>query len=283
MKRQARSILGFAVLLALVASCNHGLLKDMRSYNSETESREPIKIIEPPTANPDGSVEGFQLKDKWFNNPDTGGFSNKVFDSLMLTATFDDEVPSYTLLQGDFWQSSDTSKKEYIHVNAPSSAIQNMVISNVTYYQYRGLNPFYKADSSYNTNLLKVNDTEIEKLSRFYFYRMTGKIGGIDPIDRGLVAIDTWSKLVFSFAENNKPVDAENTPFYMFDPIGYVSKVDDNYNLNLFDWYKAEKKTRRSKTELDSITEAATATAGSPFDNTTASYFIHNLRKLADK
>ena len=285
MKRQAGSILGFAVLLALVASCNHGLLKDMRSYNSETESREPIKTIEPPTANPDGSVEGFQLEDKWFNNPDAGGFSNKVFDSLMLTATFDDEVPSYTLLQGDFWQSSDTSKKEYIHVNAPSSAIQNMVISNVTYYQYRGLNPFYKADSSYNTNLLKVNDTEIEKLSRFYFYRMTGEIGGIDPIDRGLVAIDTWSKLVFSFAENNKPVDAENTPFYMFDPIGYVSKVGDNYNLNLFDWYKAAKdtKTRRTKPELDLITEAATAIAGSPFDNTTASYFIHNLLNLADK
>ena len=164
-------------------------------------------------------------------------FSSSKFNDWLLVATFDgDNVPTLQFIdktENMFWESSDSSIKEYVYKGKNSKA-GIFFISSMTYYQYRGYNPLYTE---------KRNIDNASMMKRFYFYRFTGKGGGIISLDNTLVAIDTRTKYVYIYGvpvEEDKvfgvdvplkwgPSDTvyyKNSllPFYEYDPVGHVNE-----------------------------------------------------------
>lgn len=188
------------------------------------------------------------------NNPNANGFSNQVFDTWLLTAKFDDKnVPIYkfdtnpsanwSLKKGD-----NKTIDEYSYLGANSSAGSNS-ITDMKYFLYKRANPLYLANSNYN------QAPHAARLERFYFYRHTGKGGGIAGLNNYLVAIDSYSKLVYAYAVPTQttnvlgnvmptqwgPVDEHTIVngakynFYEFNPVGIV-KADGS--VEVYQWFK---------------------------------------------
>ncbi len=179
------------------------------------------------------------------------------------TSTYDDwkffakfsgaNVPEMWYTGTVSWNGSLDSWQNYSGAN--SSAGSNS-ISNMNYMRAVGFNPFYSYSSSYNTAEYSVYEgstntgTTEAMMKRFVFYRFTGKGGGVAALDNYLVAVDTYTSLVFPFAKPTKwgsllgnavpeawgPIDAFPGPggaiynFYEYDPVGYVSK-DGKFNM----------------------------------------------------
>uniref|UniRef100_UPI003F4B9ABD hypothetical protein n=1 Tax=Brachyspira catarrhinii TaxID=2528966 RepID=UPI003F4B9ABD len=174
-------------------------------------------------------------------------FSSSKFNDWLLVATFDgDNVPTLQFIdktENMFWESSDSTIKEYVYKGKNSKAGM-FFISSMTYYQYRGYNPLYtEKRNTDNANMIK----------RFYFYRFTGKGGGIISLDNTLVAIDIYTKYVYIYGV---PVEEEKVfgvdvpqrwgpsdtvkykgsilPFYKYDPVGHVQE---DGTIVLYDFY----------------------------------------------
>lgn len=209
-----------------------------------------------------GGGEGLEPKDDPFvdydgsrpwNYPNYSFTMN--FDDMVIQAEFDDKNrPKYKLVSGK-WNQGDASKNEYSYNGDNTSAAGNNV-SGVVYYLYKGKNPTFKPDTSYNQS---------DRLERFYFYRFTGSALGIVDLDNFLIAIDTYSKLVFAFAvpsfwdsvvgnavpdewsavENGWEADSGNNSkiwfnqtdgiryFYEYDPVGVVHS---DGSIEIYDW-----------------------------------------------
>ncbi|ASJ20751.1 hypothetical protein [Brachyspira hampsonii] len=174
-------------------------------------------------------------------------FSSSKFKDWLLVATFSgDNVPTLRFVdktENMYWESSDTSIKEYSYKGKNSKA-GIFFISSMTYYQYRGYNPLYTE---------KRNRENANAMKRFYFYRFTGKGGGIISLDNTLVAVDIYTKYVYIYGvpvEEDKvfgvdvptkwgPSDTVKykgsiMPFYKYDPVGHV--MDDG-TIVLYDFY----------------------------------------------
>ncbi|EKV55867.1 hypothetical protein [Brachyspira hampsonii] len=174
-------------------------------------------------------------------------FSSSKFKDWLLVATFSgDNVPTLQFVdktENMYWESSDSSTKEYVYKGKNSKA-GIFFISSMTYYQYRGYNPLYTA---------KRNRENSDAMKRFYFYRFTGKGGGIISLDNTLVAVDIYTKYVYIYGvpvEEDKifgvdvptkwgPSDTVKykgsiMPFYKYDPVGHV--MDDG-TIVLYDFY----------------------------------------------
>ncbi|MDD7274111.1 MAG: hypothetical protein PUH08_00390, partial [Treponema sp.] len=309
-----RSLVTTAIALSLLVSCNHGLLKDPRLYNPKKKSAVDTEITVAPE--PDlglaGGVDAFDLTDEWYNKADEG-FPHTDFNTMSLVGTYFDNnnVPQYAMQSGDVWVTKDTAKGEFVHAKAPNTTGQGYEIKNVYWYQYRGLNPLYAADGTYNSVLQKTAQGN-PKLSRFYFYRFTGDT--LSPsLDNFLFAVDTYSKFMFAFAYPTKTesVFGNNVPkawgptdgdaflgttyqFYMYDPVGYVEKVDGKYNVVMYDWFKNNLAKGiyhptlgglDSKSSGTAFTETAkkepSGAGKSPFNNHTADFFKENMKLLA--
>lgn len=311
-----------SIFVCLLFSCSHGFLKDPRLYNARMGAKDTTITVAPePELQLTGGVDPFDDVDKWYNNPNSNGdklnpgkldFPHTDFETLSLVGTYfnDDNVPEYAMQKEDVWVSKDTSKSEFIHAKAPDTTGQSYAISNVNWYSYRGRNPLYAADGAYNTTLQLTSNLN-PKLSRFYFYRFTGDT--LSPsLDNFLFAVDTYSKLMFAFAYPTKtenvfgnnvpkawgPTDGSaflgtNYQFYMYDPVGYVEKVDGQYNVVMYDWFKNNLAKGiyqptlgglNDKSEGNVLDEVASKTpsgAGtSPFNNHTVDFFSKNIELL---
>ena len=177
------------------------------------------------------------------------------FDEMVIQASFDgNNRPTYKLVKGS-WSLGDAQKNEYLY-NGPDTSAAGNNVSSVVYYSYRGKNPTFNPNSGYNKS---------SRLNRFYFYRFTGKALSIVSLNNYLIAIDTYSKLVFAFAvpsywgsivgnaipekwgavENGWEAKyAVNTQdvfgnidgiqyFYEYDPVGIVKE---NGEIEVFQW-----------------------------------------------
>ncbi len=173
-----------------------------------------------------------------------------AYDTKKLIAKFSGaNVPEMSYSGTVDWVDvTDTSWESYKGAN--SSAGSNS-ITDMVYLRSVGINPFFASNSSYNTNTYRLYDEETESSSeetfmkRFHFLRFTGKGGGVAALDNYLVAVDTYTNLVFSFAKPTKwgsllgnavplewgPVDLVSTgpggkkfKFYEYDPAGYVGQ-----------------------------------------------------------
>ena len=320
MKKNTAIVL-ISIFVCLLFSCSHGFLKDPRLYNTKKKTNNVIVVAPEPELQLTGGVDPFDDENVWYNDPNEG-FPHTDFETLSLVGTWfnDDNVPEYAMQKEDVWVSKDTSKSEFIHAKAPDTTGQGYGISNVNWYQYRGKNPLYAADGSYNTTLQLTSNLK-PKLSRFYFYRFTGDT--LSPsLDNFLFAVDTYSKLMFAFAYPTKtenvfgnnvpkawgPTDGEaflgtTYQFYMYDPVGYVEKVDGQYNVVMYDWFKKNLAKGiyqptlgglNDKSEgnvLDGVASKIPCGAGtspcgagtSPFNNHTVDFFSQNLEMLAGR
>lgn len=311
--------LSISILLSVFFSCSHGFLKDPRLYNPK---RVTVQTVAPePELQLTGGVDPFDKIDEWYNNPDSNGdennkekegFSAEEFNQIQITGWFSDKnVPTYTMTKGDVWKEGDATKREYVHSNAPSTEGQGWSITGVTYYQYRGINPNYEATGNYNVSLqMTAAEEPNPKLSRFYFYRFTGKGGGVQWLDNYLIAVDTYSKLIFAFSEpvefssmgaptkwdptDNEAFYGQMYQFYMYDPVGYVLKKDDgSYEIQLYQWFQDSLASGNYKAKIDTAYENIAEKRGknaegkdgagkSPFNSHDVDFFEENM-KLLDK
>ncbi len=187
------------------------------------------------------------------------------FSDKLIQATFTSKnVPTMSYVTGDSWLLSDDIKYlppvkddknnfTYEYSGKNTSAGVNS-ITNVTYLKYEGYNPFYAIDSKYNQ--AKLVDGNKRGMERFIFYRFKGKGGGLVDLDNMLVAVDTYTSLIFSYAvpteffsilgQDNptkwEPVevaatapDGQKYKFYEYDPAGYIDTITGNFVM--YDWY----------------------------------------------
>lgn len=316
--KKMKAVLWIAVLSCLLFSCNHGLLKDPRLYNAKKKSAggdSAITVAPEPELQLTGGVDAFDLLDEWYNKSDAGDFPHTEFDSMSLVGTYfnNENVPVYFMESGNVWASKDATKAEYVHAKAPNTEGQGYEISNVYWYSYRGKNPLYAMDGAYNTQL-QVTAKENPKLSRFYFYRFTGDT--LSPsLDNFLFAVDTYSKFMFAFAYPTKmeSVFGNNVPkawgptdgsaflgtsyqFYMYDPVGYVEKVGDKYNVVMYEWFQNNLAKGIYQPTLGGLNDKSQGTAltteaekkpdgqgTSPFNNHTVDFFSQNMEMLVGK
>ena len=323
--RMRKLILLTGIASFLLFSCNHGFLKDPRLYNAKKKTADASITVAPePTLELTGGVDAFDLDD-WFNKPNANGdatspdkldFPNTDFETMSLVGTYfnNSNVPVYAMKHENVWVSKDASKAEFVHAKAPDTEGQGYGISNVHWYQYRGKNPLYAAAGAYNTQLQETAENKNPKLSRFYFYRFTGDT--LSPsLDNFLFAVDSYSKLMFAFAYPTKtenvfgnnvpkawgPTDGApflgtNYQFYMYDPVGYVEKVDGKYNVVMYDWFKNNLAKGiyqptlgglNDKSQGSAYTEVAkkspSGQGSSPFNNHTVDFFSQNMEMLVGK
>lgn len=208
-------ITAFILVLCIfvLTGCSNVLLRDPRVYNRRNSSDDARVLTPEPELELTGGEDPFDY-DKWYNKRNSNGdetdpgaedFDASEFDTMSIRGWFDgSNVPVYTLTGGHNWgDCTDEASREYSHKNAPDTEGKGWTISSVTYYVYRGINPNYSPSGAYNTSL-QTTGKRNPKLSRFYFYRFTGKGGGIQALDNYLIVIDTYSKLIFAFS---KPVE----------------------------------------------------------------------------
>lgn len=127
-------------------------------------------------------------------------------------------------------------------------------IKGMKVYQYRGDNPLLTAEEEgkyYSSDIIK----------NFRFYRFTGTVDPgfgdtlIQNLDNFIIAVDTATDFVYAYAditatervvvtdvptafaavEKNTEKNEKGTPFYMFDPIGYVNG---DGTVTLYEEYK---------------------------------------------
>ena len=309
--KKSTAIVLISIFVCLLFSCSHGFLKDPRLYNTKKKTNNVIVVAPEPELQLTGGVDPFDDENVWYNDPNEG-FPHTDFETMSLVGTYfnDDNVPVYAMESGEVWAIKDASKNEFIHAKAPNTSGQGYAISNVNWYQYRGKNPLYAADGSYNTTLQLTSNLK-PKLSRFYFYRFTGDT--LSPsLDNFLFAVDTYSKLMFAFAYPTKtenvfgnnvpkawgPTDGSaflgtNYQFYMYDPVGYVEKKDGKYTVVMYDWFKQNLTKgiyqptlgglddKSQGTALTTVASKTSDGAGtSPFNNHTVDFFEENMKLL---
>ncbi len=190
-------------------------------------------------------------------------FETFNFNEALIFAEFSAKnVPSMSYGSGDIWKISsdktylpplgDENLYTYEYSGENTTAGVNP-ITGVTYLKYEGYNPFFAIDSKYNQALL-VDGSE-RGMQRFNFYRFKGKGGGIVNLDNMLVAVDTYTSLIFSFGVptdfetilgQDSPTkweavevaatapDGQKYKFYEYDPAGYI---DAQGSFVMYDWY----------------------------------------------
>lgn len=162
--------------------------QQMGSTGGGDETEEPdiggegtLKPEEDPFNNDDG-------KKPW-NDPNYNGFTLDLDNEYVIAASFGlKNEPTYMLIKDDTWKLKDPLRNEYYYDGTNTKAA-GFTVNKVKYYMYKNMNPTFSSTSAYNKS---------ERLQRFWFYRFTGNAGL--ETDNYLIAIDSYSKLVFAFA-----------------------------------------------------------------------------------
>ena len=258
MKRNFILFLLLMLSVLFISSCARGF-SPMYYYNRTSKSSSSTNNgVLPPDLG--GGEENLSPDEDPFhpdygdwNRPDYGFSLN--FDDYVIEASFNNKnQPTYKLVKKNAWYVTDTLRNEYAYNGADTTG-GGVTMGNVKYYLYKSKNPNFNAESSYNKS------TRIE---RFYFYRFTATAAG-QPTDNYLIAIDTYSKLVFAFgvptswrkiagipapnqwgpvelgweadANNNSQVSFANVEgiqyFYEYDPVGILHE---DGTIEIYQW-----------------------------------------------
>lgn len=199
-------------------------------------------------------------------------FSDTQFADWKLESTFEYNVSQMKYDGTVEWQGTAGEQQYYLGADSWALTEENgkNIISEMKYFRSYGKNPF----GLYRDETYKVygEDGELsaqseELMKRFVFYRFTGKGGGLVALDNCLIAVDTYSKLIFAFGKpiRFKTVQKEQVPtewapvdtvcegpkdkitgrvryrFYEYDPVGYV-KEDGSFVLT--ETYKTNSKNK---------------------------------------
>lgn len=298
----------------LFSACSYGFLKDPRLYGGGKKDNNRNTVTEDPEISTPDGIDAFDMTDKWFNqnqwNLDgsstvdvtTGGTSEESMAHIRLSAWFDNSnVAYYSMFDGEPWTAGDAAKKEFVYSGANTTG-QGYSITGVKYYRYDGINPMYETSGSYNVQLAKTSSGN-PKLERFYFFRFTGKGGGIASLDNMLFALDTYSKMIFPFAkpvsfssmgaptawapvDNVPQQDGITHPFYECDPAGYVMRTDDGkYEVVLYKWFTDNLAAGNYDASMGLSNEATKTPDGagrSPFNVNGADFFVENMKQIKE-
>ena len=184
-------------------------------------------------------------------------------DNLLMKISFDENtVPTYQFFRpndGRTWQRTSGNEWEEYSFDASEdgNTTDSPILSNplpinpMTIYKYYK-EPLIKADGVYNNS---------ERIKRFFFIRAEGS--AIVPLDNYLIAIDTYSKYIFAYAKITKynPIFGQNLPtefeaielwhlkkkFYEYDPIGFITKENNDYKITLYKVYAGDMTTNNAE------------------------------------
>ncbi|MGP1458772.1 MAG: hypothetical protein ACTTKL_05625 [Treponema sp.] len=188
-------------------------------------------------------------------------FQSSMFDNWKFIASFTSDNVSQMKYEDTTTWTQDGNREKY---NGADSYAGSYTIRNMTYYRYVGAHPngLYKNETYplYGTDGNKTGQTEA-LMKRFIFYRFTGSVPLVS-LDNPLVAVDTYSKLVYSYARPTGftglgvptgwiPIDRADDAkkdstgrkyrFYEYDPAGYVTE-DGHFHVT--EEYKTALKTK---------------------------------------
>lgn len=240
-----------AVIVLLFSACDFGMTDAM--YYSQAKRRNSssdggtveMEIDESVDASeiiPEGQYDPF--RDGAWNDINYGFDGSKIKD-YVFKASFDGQnVPEYSFKKGG-WQLQDQKMgKSYYNGSGDGNRAQGYAINPAHFYRYDGYNPLTGKKGG--------------RMERFQFYAMLNSQsgGGAVTLNNYLIAIDTYSKLVFAYGKvtatknvmnNDLPTafDAvdkygKKLKFYEYDPIGAVRMSGDNLEIRLYEEYKSE-------------------------------------------
>ncbi len=175
---------------------------------------------------------------------DSNGFSAAKFDDwIVYINAFDNStnVASYTFAEGA-WSGTPEQHKEHDSFG---------LVKKVVFYRYKTRKDRWAAHGGY----APAPDPRDE---RFYFYRFTGRAGGVGvlgvDLDNSMFCVDRYSKFLFYYSDPDyisglgvpsgwkdyaQPDDGKHKhfaePFYMSDPVGYV---EENGKVVMYQWVK---------------------------------------------
>ena len=242
-----KNILALLYITLFMISCSSGF--NPRYYYEKGKrgglsSSPVIKPVEAPTE-VEADKDPFKVGEH--NNPDYQ-FEARKFDSWLFKASFQkDKLPIYNFLTNDSRQWipggkdwNNISPAYYYNPKDKENEASGYGITGSTIYKYEGYNPLYD-NSGYLPG----------RMDRFRFYSLYGKAVIVD-LQQYLIAVDTYSKLVFAFGKitETKSTFGELVPmkfeaieyhgdkdFYEYDPIGYVNSDGE---VVLYEHYRTE-------------------------------------------
>ncbi len=255
---KSRHFIFFILILIVFSSCS-GLVGGRKSYYMQQNIGGSAKPEEPSVAPPPPSVSTAQDPFLFEENnvEDAGGFRASDIDSWTLETYFDKRnvaLHKFITDKSKLWVKGDEDTGEFLLTGQETYTevvSGNMgKIKDVTYAVYRGKNDHFFADDPYNTEPIN----GVLRMERFRFYRFFGTPASGPKLDNRLMAIDTMTKLIFTYSKpvkfqtvvgQNVPIGWEavdtatvisgNTrPFYEYDPIGVLHK---DGKVEFFDTY----------------------------------------------
>ncbi|EKV57033.1 hypothetical protein [Brachyspira hampsonii] len=198
MKRALFVILSILFILILFNTCNSHFnpryyYQEMSRNNSTSDNTAEPDIGGESILSADEDPFVYDAVSKAWNDPNYRGFTLDLDNDYVIAASFGlKNEPTYMLIKDDTWKINDPLRNEYYYDGTNTKAA-GFTVSKVKYYMYKNMNPTFSSSSAYNKS---------DRLKRFWFYRFTGS-AGLDT-DNYLIAIDSYSKLVFAFAVPTK-------------------------------------------------------------------------------
>lgn len=167
-------------------------------------------------------------------------FDGSIIKDYVIKISFDkNHIPTYEFVKnGKSWNLVDFFHNEY-HYDGTSdkNKARGFKINPANFYRYDGYNP-----------LSHESDAHTE---RFQFYAMLHCKAMVVELNNYLIAIDTYSKFVFTYGKITKtkrvfgsdvPIafeavenHGEHRKFYEYDPIGIIEKDGDKLTIKLYD------------------------------------------------
>ena len=249
-----RILLLILIISTFVISCGNHFFNPRYYYNKKDSSSGSEQAPPVDVGGGDENIPEDQdpFKNGEWNSIDYIFNGNKILDFLFGASFDNNNVPIYKFYKdGKSWSVTDplTSEK-YFDGTDGGNVAQGYKISPAKFYRYDYKNPLVTPESSYNQST---------RMGRFVFYRLVGE-AVIVPLNNYLIAVDTYSKLVFAYGKITKteketltgklyPVAFEavelhgdKRPFYEYDPIGFMSydASQDKMTLTLYEEYQNE-------------------------------------------
>lgn len=250
------SILAIIMVLVISRACSSKF--DPRYYYNQMQNKEDGTGADDPNIGDEINLkpeeDPFQTGE--WNDPNYRGFTLDLDNDYVIAASFGlKNQPRYMLIKDSDWKLNDSLRNEYYYDGTNTKAA-GLTVRRVKYFMYKNMNPAFRATNSYNKS---------SRLKRFWFYRFTGN--AVLDTDNYLIAIDSYSKLVFAFAiptkwksiagipapeawgavelgwEANGKTSDLNTQikfavdglryFYEYDPVGIVKP---NGDIEIYQW-----------------------------------------------
>lgn len=241
-----------SLFIFLLFSCNLGVSDDMYILMGKRNSSTDEGILEIMPSDddedetlPEGQYDPFTQGAH--NDINYGGFDGNKIKDYVFKASFDGKnVPTYNFVYKlNGWKLEDPkTKKSFYDGSKDGNKAQGYDISPAKFYRYDGYNPLTG----------KIG----KKMDRFLFFAMFNSQsgGGAVTLNNYLIAVDTYSKLVFAYGKITKTrnVLGQDLPtafeavekhfgkkkFYEYDPIGAVKLEGNNLMINLYAEYRNE-------------------------------------------